>query len=228
MLQLKYLLPFILLLVACSSHTDNPQKSKVMNTHNNKFSYEDLKWLNNPTSIALDNGVRIVAGEKTDFFVNPETGENSHSAPLLYREEQGDFVATVRVEPDFSEMWNAACLMMHSDSTHWIKFAFERSDATGKSIVSVVTDGVSDDANGVILEDQDEIWLKLLRKGSIFSMLWSLDGSIYKMARLTKMELPDVVKIGIEAQCPVGKEATHNFYEFNVENISVNDVRKGE
>lgn len=64
---------------------------------------------------------------------------------------KGDFVATALVQPDFSSQWNAVALMVHIDDKNWIKFAFENSDATGPSIVSVVTKEVSDDANGMVI-----------------------------------------------------------------------------
>jgi regulation of enolase protein 1 (concanavalin A-like superfamily) len=91
-----------------------------------------------------------------------------------------------------------------------------------------VTKNVSDDANGVILSDQDEVWLKLIRKDNIYSMLWSLDNEDYKMARLTAMPDAESVKIGVEFQSPVGEEATHKLKYFGLKKRTVADLRKGE
>ena len=115
------------------------------------------------------------------------------SAPLLYRTVEGDFIAKALVQPDLSFQWNAVAFMVHIDSSNWIKFAFENSDATGSSIVTVVTKGTSDDANGVILNEQAQVWLAIAKKGNIYSMHWSKDGKDYKMARLTKM--PETAEI---------------------------------
>ena len=117
--------------------------------------------------------------------------------------------------------------MVHIDPLNWIKFAFENSDATGKSIVSVVTRGVSDDANGVIIEE-DEIWLKIIKKDNLYSMHWSKDGQTFKMARLSRMPAAPTVKIGLEVQCPAGQGAQHELLYFSLEEKTVKDLRKGQ
>jgi regulation of enolase protein 1 (concanavalin A-like superfamily) len=109
---------------------------------------------------------------------------------------------------------------------NWIKLAFENSDATGPGIVTVVTNGTSDDANGAILNREKKIWLAMIRKDNIYSMHWSKDGKNYNMTRLTKMLETDVVSIGIEAQSPVGKVATHKVYYFGIEQRTVENLRK--
>ena len=190
---------------------------------------ETFKWLNEPKSFEIQNGtLKVVAEKETDFFNNPEDNTKTSTAPVLFKEIGGDFVAKALVRPDFTSLWNAVALMVHIDNENWIKFAFENSDATGKSIVSVVTKNVSDDANGVIINDQDQVWLKLVRKDNIYSMLWSKNGKDFKMARLASMPGADTVKIGIEVQSPVGESATHEIDYFEIEKTTVKDLRKGE
>ena len=186
-----------------------------------------LQWLNQPTYRLENRSLFVVADSGTDFFNNPEDGTITGTAPLIYILADGDFVARARVRPDFSAMWNAVALMVYIDSTNWIKFAFENSDATGPGIVTVVTKGVSDDANGPVLNEYEDVWLKLVRKGDVYSMLWSLDDKEYKMARLTTMSSVDSVKIGVEVQCPVGEVATHEILYFGVEKKTVQNLRKG-
>ena len=235
--QLFHGLLLILMLFGCNqteteTDTSDPLIDMPANNLLSDLSNEELgdfQWMNQPSSYTLKNGaLQVVAEKETDFFNNPEDGTVTASAPLLYQEMSGDFVAQALVRPDFSSMWNAVALMVHIDDRYWIKFAFENSDATGPSIVSVVTKEVSDDANGVILEEQNQIWLKLIRKGNIYSMLWSMDGKDFKMARLTSMPAADSVKIGMEAQCPVGESAMHYVDFFGVEKKTVADLRKGE
>ncbi len=173
--------------------------------------------MNTPASYQLKDGtLRVKATEGTDFFNNPEDSSITASAPFLYREIQGDFSATLRIKPDFSDVWNAGALMMYADSAHWIKFAFENSDATGPSIVSVVTRGLSDDANGVVLNEERSVWLKLIRKGDLYALHWSRDGERYFMARLSRMPPFEWVKVGLEAQCPVAEAAIHEFTYLNL------------
>ena len=197
-----------------------------------KLSSTDLggyTWMNPPKTFEIDEGIlTIVAHKESDFFNNPEDGQITGTAPFLFTEIEGDFVVKAQVQPDFSSQWNAVALMVHIDKNHWIKFAFENSDATGPSIVTVVTKNLSDDANGVVLKNKAAIWLKLIRKGNNYSMLWSEYDSDYKMARLTTLPNSQTVKIGMEAQCPVGPSATHHISHFQLDQRTVNDMRKGE
>jgi regulation of enolase protein 1 (concanavalin A-like superfamily) len=188
-----------------------------------------FQWLNEPPGLTyLESSLVIGAPPASDFFVNPEDGQVSMNAPVLFQEVSGDFVATALVQPDFSAQWNACALMVHHDQRHWIKFAFENTDATGVGIVSVVTDGVSDDANGPILNDEEEIWLRLIRKGGVYAMHWSRDGQQFHLARLATLPGGGRIKVGVEAQCPVGEGARHTIKYFSIESRTVADLRKGE
>lgn len=194
-----------------------------------KESLGEFQWINPPKQFRLaDSSLFITASKGSDYFNNPENGEISASAPYFYQELSGDFVLTTCIQPNFQDTWNAGSILLRQDSTYWIKFAFENSDATGPSIVSVVTREVSDDANGVVLNDADFIWLRMIKKDNLYSMLWSRDGQNYTMARLAAMPVQDTVQIGLEAQCPVGEPAEHRFWYYSLEKKRVKDLRKGE
>lgn len=189
----------------------------------------DLQWENEPAEYTIEKAELIVKAPKdSDFFINPEDLSVAASAPVLYKEISGDFVATTWVSPDMTSVWNAAGLLLMIDSDHWIKLVFENSDATGPGIVTVTTRGVSDDANGVRLNNRAKIGLKMVRKGNNYAMYWAEEGKGYKMARLSAMPASDAVKIGLEAQCPAGEEAIHKFHYFSIESKTVKDLRKGE
>lgn len=229
------LIIFILTLILCKEAEPeayiNPNTPSATNLLSGLSSNDtgELNWMNRPTTFTFEKGsLNAVALKGTDFFNNPEDSTITGTAPFLYKSAQGDFVARALVKPDMTSMWNAVALMVYIDDRHWIKFAFENSDATGPSIVTVITKDVSDDANGAVLSGQEEVWLKLVRKNNSYSMLWSMDGKNYKMARLGTLPATDAVKIGIEVQCPVGEAASHEITYFGIENRTVEDLRKGE
>lgn len=87
---------------------------------------------------------------------------------------------------------------------------------------------LSDDANGVPLHDLDQVWLRMIKKGNIYAMHWSADGETFTMARLSSLPEAAAVKVGMEAQSPVGDSAYHRFLFFSVEQRTVKDMRKGE
>ena len=56
-------------------------------------------------------------------------------------------------------------------------------------------------------------------------MHWSEDGENYQMARLTSLPDSTIVKIGIEAQSPVGEYALHQILHMGVNNTTVTNTR---
>ena len=76
-----------------------------------------------------------------------------------------------------TSVYDACALMFFHDDTHWGKFCFEFTDINTHAVVSVVANGLSDDANGVDI-DGNSVWLQLARNGHIFSMHYSTTGIV--------------------------------------------------
>ena len=108
----------------------------------------------------------------------------------------------------------------------WAKAAFEKSDFGTKAAVCVVTNQVSDDANGCNI-DQDEVWLQIARVGDVFCVHYSLDGKKFDMVRLFYLPVGDIVKVGIEAQSPAGEGGLRFFSDLSLEQKTVHDLRAG-
>ncbi|AZQ62314.1 DUF1349 domain-containing protein [Flammeovirga pectinis] len=203
------------------------QSTNLLNVEKHQ-DIKSYKWLNKPQNHTFsDKKLIIEAGENTDYFNNPETNKISSNAPFLYNEVEGDFVATVLIKPDLSSVWNACGVMVYFDSLNWIKFEFENSDATGNSIVSVVTKELSDDSNGAVLNKIDHVWLRVTRKEDVYSMFYSNDGVDYKMARLVSMKGHEKVYFGLEAQCPASAAKEHSFLYYSLEKRTIGNIRTG-
>lgn len=148
------------------------------------------------------------------------------SAPFLYQEITGDFVFRAKVHHDFISTYDACVLLAYDHETLWAKACFEFSDLGTHSIVSVMTNGVSDDANGVSIED-NSVWLQIARKDDIFAIHYSLDGNKFQMARLTKLPMQKTIKVGFEAQSPMGEGGLRYFQHILLEPITLDDIRDG-
>ena len=173
----------------------------------------------------------IYAPAKTDYFNNPVPADGKlmkpqANAPFYYKEIDGDFVVKVRVRPDFKSTYDACCIMVIQDENTWAKAAFEKSDFDTNAVVSVVTNVVSDDANGCNI-DQDSVWLQMARVGNNFAIHYSLDGKKYDMVRLFTMHVENTVKVGLEAQCPTGEGGYRYFSNLSIEQRTVSNLRAG-
>lgn len=185
-----------------------------------------FQWMNESRYDVLTHGISIYAPKQSDFFVNPETKEETTTAPFLYTMVEGDFVCRAKVHHAFQSTYDACVLLAYEHESLWAKACFEFSDLNSHAIVSVMTNQVSDDANGVELQG-DEVWLQLSRKGNMFAVHYSYDGTHYKMARLTNLPMSSKIKVGFEAQSPMGEGGMREFSDIMLESFTLEDIRDG-
>ena len=195
------------------------------------MNFADWKWLNESQVITVNGETAITAPAKTDWFNNPvpENGVLSDpvaNAPFYYTEEEGDFVFRAKVRPNHRYVYVACASMVIKDEYTWAKAAFEASDFGTKAAVCVVTNQVSDDANGCNI-GQDEAWLQIVRVGDVFCVHYSLDGERFDMVRLFYLPVGERVKVGLEAQSPAGEGGLRFFSDVILEHKTVKNLRKG-
>jgi uncharacterized protein len=137
-----------------------------------------LTWSSAPTGITHtgSGGVVIEAGPRTDVFIDPQTAEPTLTAPrALAPAPDGDFQLSARVEVAFGSTFDAGVLVVWYDDEHTAKLCFELSPIGEPTVVSVVTRGVSDDANGWPVTG-GSVWLRISRIDAMWAMHASSDG----------------------------------------------------
>jgi hypothetical protein len=187
-----------------------------------------LTWLNKPAGVAKlsGDGLRIMVPGRTDYFQDPAGIIHVDSAPYLCTDVNGDFAARAHVRHAFQTVYDAGAIMVRQDALHWAKLCFESTDIGTRAVVSVITNGTSDDANGVNVNASD-IWLQLVRKANLFAMHYSVDGHTWCMARLFHLALTDPLQVGLVAQCPVGTRAVIDWLSFEVASGLPANIRAG-
>ena len=126
----------------------------------------------------------------------------------------------------FASVFDAGALMLRVDDRCWAKLCLEYSPQAEPTIVSVVTNGSSDDANGV-LASGDEAWLRIARIGSAFAFHASSDGARWQLVRCFRLGAGDEVQVGFEAQSPTGEGCVATFDEISFEARHLEDLRGG-
>ncbi len=171
-------------------------------------------------------GIRVTVPGKTDYFQDPASAVQKDDAPYLWLAVSGDFVAQAHVQPAHLTTWDAAALMARQDERHWAKLCYESTDIGTIAAVSVVTNGVSDDANGANLT-LPYVWLQMVRIGDVFGLHYALDGKSWRMVRVFRLPVSPQIQIGLVGQCPAGPGTTVDFLSFSVEACTVKDLRAG-
>ena len=187
-----------------------------------------FQWLNEPEAWSVAEGVfRVTPSASTDLFRPPDGAEPRDNPCLLYTSVSGDFTATTHLKAHLVGFGDAGAITVRTSPTVWAKLCLERSPIGDVSIVSVVTRGVSDDSNGELL-DAPECWLRLTRKGGLFGMHHSLDGSAWRFVRTFTIDAGDPVMVGIHAQAPFVGGCSVEFDHFSINPGAVGDFRSGE
>ena len=193
-----------------------------------KFLNEEFTWMNPGTLTPEENGFSIAAPPHSDFFRDPtEDKLICENAPFFYTEVTGDFVLRATVWHDFIAAGDACTLMVMDTPTLWAKACFEQTYFGSHTAVSVVTNGLSDDANGQNIIEQEAITLQYARKGNTCAIHSSLDGEHFYMMRLFNLPMRETVKVGFVAQSPAGEGGIMHFKDVSLEHRSIRDMRVG-
>ena len=187
-----------------------------------------LTWRTPPADwrLSATESLTITAGAVTDLFISPEGGAPVLNAPRLLCPVEGDFLFSAAVTVDFAATFDAGVLLIWTDDAHWAKLCFEYSPHGRPMVVSVVSRGVSDDANGFEVED-NRVWLRIARLGSAFAFHASIDGRRWELIRHFAIDA-GAIEIGFLAQSPTGSGCTATFdaVRFAAERLA--EIRSGE
>jgi regulation of enolase protein 1 (concanavalin A-like superfamily) len=137
----------------------------------------------------------------------------------------GDFQLSAKVSVGFGATFDAGALVVLVGDDRWVKLAFEYSPQGAGMIVSVVTRGRSDDANGYIV-DGPAVWLRIARVGRAYAAHASLDGARWDFVR--HFDLGDTTAaIGFEVQSPLGEGCRATFTDIAYQTTTLADLRDG-
>lgn len=140
---------------------------------------------------------------------------------------RGDFSLTALVEMTGETFYDAGALFLYRAEDRWIKVAREITDIGHVAAVSVVTDGVSDDANGEEVGDEP-CYLKMSRRGDLVGLHWRpVGGGGWRMVRLLHFPAASTATVGFTVQSPVGEGCTVVFSEIDFSSEAPKEMRKG-
>jgi len=185
-------------------------------------------------TFALDGADTLtLTGEAgSDLFIDPSGGgERPEAGYVLGLPPRGDFTLSARITVPFAAGFDAGVLLVYAGPERFAKACFEFSPQRKPMAVSVVTRGVSDDANGRLGESGNTLWLRVTRTGRAWAFHSSLDGEWWDMLRYFTLEEPeeerDAVRVGFLAQSPTGKGVQVTFAQIAYTEGAPEDPRDG-
>lgn len=168
------------------------------------------------------------AGERTDYFSDPNGRLSNTTAPLLLSKVDNTkpFTFTAKVTPKFGELYNAGVLYVYVHDLFFQKLCFEQDERGHHRIVSVRTQGTSDDNNHDIVT-QPYVYMKVSSDAHTIASYYSLDGKQWQLVRLYENNYPGDIWLGISTQCPQGSGTESTFEDLQLSATSVADFRMG-
>lgn len=188
-----------------------------------------LQWEVEPRSWRVDGGaVEVVAAGRTDYFVDPAGSlVVSNAARAVAVAPRPGWQLSARVAVDFQADFDAGVLLLWSDERHFAKLCFERSPRGEAMVVSVVTRGLSDDANAWIVDD-GAVWLRISCVGEgVYAFHARADDGRWDLVRYFELSGDGPMRCGIVAQSPVGTGCTVTFTHVALTESLLEDLRHG-
>ena len=176
---------------------------------------------------SANNGMVMVAGEKTDMFRDPNVTYNTDNAPKLLFHPDNDFVLTASIEHSFASKWDGGAIVLKQDSLNWIKFCFEKDYTGAKRVVSVVTKNISDDCNSVEITT-NKVFYKMAKADNVITLYYSLEGKKWFLIRHLQFDTDKGFTLGFLAQSPTGKRCEVKFSGISYQAKKIKDPYLGE
>jgi uncharacterized protein len=176
------------------------------------------------------DAVTLTGGPVSDLFLDPAgDGTGPDAGRFLGEPPAGDFTLRARVEVDFHATFDAAVLLVQASASAWAKLCLEYSPQGRPTVVTVVTRGLSDDANA-FEADAASAWLRMTRTGRAWAFHASADGDYWRLVRyftLGEHEAGSTARVGFLAQSPTGKGCRAVFDEIALRAGAPADLRDG-
>ena len=176
-------------------------------------------------------GQRLVmtSRAKTDNFIEPDGSLANNSAPVLLAEidNRKPFTLTARVTPELIATYDAGALYLWVRPDWWLKMALERDERGLARMVSVRTQGTSDDNNHDVVAAKS-VHMKISSDTKTVGFYYSTDAVNWQLIRLFRNDYPAALWLGVSAQSPVGKGQTAAFEDIALSDKSIADFRMGK
>lgn len=188
-----------------------------------------LQWRTQPQDWSVDNHnhLTIVAGERTDLFIDPAGDSTQDNAPAALFTLSDNFCLSARVTVEFQSAFDAGVLLVREREDLWAKLCFEYSPQQQPMIVSVVTRGVSDDCNGAVIT-ANSVYLRVARTAQTFTFHYSQDGRYWHLVRYFALGPLVRLQMGFSAQSPTGQRCAVTFSDIRYQLGGLQDIRNGE
>lgn len=176
-----------------------------------------------------DGRLTLTSPAKRDNFRDPNGELSNNSAPMLLMrvDNTKPFTFTSKVTPTLLETYDAGTLYIWVRDDLWLKMAMERDERGRTRLVTVRTNGTSDDNNHDVVTTES-VYMKISSDATTVAFYYSLDNVEWQLIRLFRNDYPDTIWLGVSSQSPVGEGNASTFEQVALTPTNVSDFRIGK
>lgn len=175
-----------------------------------------------------NNRLDMISSKGTDYIISPDGKTRQLNAPVLLTKVDNTkpFTFTAKVTPQFMATSDAGAIFVYANDSLWLKFAFWMEENMNTRIVTIRTNGTSDENNHSIIT-QESVHLKISSDATQIGFYYSMDNEIWNLVRLFKNDYPSELYVGLSSQSPMGEGNQTAFEELSLREVAVKDFRMG-
>ena len=189
----------------------------------------ELSWTSHEGQAVTtpSGGLTLTADRGVDWSNDSVTGGQQHDATALVFAAPGSFSLSARVHvAGARSTFDAGALVLWADVDHWAKLCFEYSPQGEAMVVSVVTNGFSDDCNSTLVAE-DHVFLRVSRVGAGWAFHSSPDAEYWSFVRLFRLHTDLPIMVGFLSQAPMGDTCVASFDDITLSSAPPADLRDG-
>lgn len=176
-----------------------------------------MEWYNEPSVWDVQGDkITITSGSKTDFWRQTHYDFIRDNGHFFYQQIEGDFIADVKVNGEYQDLYDQAGIMVRLDEFNWMKCGIEFVEGV-QQVSAVVTRDYSDWSIVPLPQNPASLWLRVTRRGTAIVVQYSLDGEQYTMLRMAYLTLIKTVSVGVMCASPEGDGFPVTFEKFKIE-----------
>jgi regulation of enolase protein 1 (concanavalin A-like superfamily) len=180
--------------------------------------------------VTVNDSLLVIDGTGgSNYFISPDGMRAEATAPVLLTEIDNSkpFTFTARVESKVEKIYDAGTVYIYIDNKNWLKFAFERDEKLRRRVVTVRTEGSSDDNNHDIIR-QDYVYMRIASNGKQIGYYYSTDGVDWNLARIYRNNYPQKIWLGLSSQSPKPGNNAASFCKMSLTDSYISNHRLGE
>lgn len=186
--------------------------------------FDDCVWLNEPVLWRRDGStLKVTTDDKTDFWCETHYGFTRDAGHFFGARTEGDFTAQVRVQSEYTHLYDQAGIMVRLDEKNWIKAGVELSDGT-PMLSSVLTIGRSDWSTAPYQGNAEDFWLRATVSKGVIRLQVSSDGVTWPLVRLAPFPIANVYHVGPMCCTPERAGLEVSFSSFELRRASNKDL----